>query len=442
MKNPFEIFRRRDSVFSWSEKAVRNRLTITGVAAALLLSGPALTWAATMVRLLHIEDDPVKVSLWDLIARKYETANPGVRVELSALDTQSFKLWLPHLLESEERPHIIHSWGGGGFHELIDAGELEDITAAMRGEWQASLDPKGVDAFTYQGRVYGAPLKVDLEVIWYNKALFAEAGLDAADIETYDDFLAAIRTLKAAGITPLAVGGREQWPLHFYWNMLALRLGGKAAFEAAYAGQGQGFEDPAFVRAGELFRQLVALEPFQPDFLKANYRDAAGWFGDGKAAMHFMGTFDYLSQRLFSADGTGIPRDRLDYFHFPTVEGGKGHPDDTLGAINGWLVTRGAPPEAVDFLRFFLNQEHQAEMARRNLHIPLTQGAAESLADPLLKRMAADFARSPYFQLVYDQALGRGGGIMVNELAFGLAAGSITPQEAARDLQEELELER
>ena len=153
------------------------------------------------------------------------------------------------------------------------------------------------------------------------------------------------------------------------------------------------------------------------------------------------GAFDYQSQRLFSADGKGIADDQLDYFPFPLVEGGKGDPAATLGAIEGWLVTQGAPREAVDFLRFFVNEKNQKEMARRNFHIPLTQGTAEALASPLLKRVAADFARAPYVQLVYDQMLGRGGGLVVNELSTALAAGSISPQEAARDLQEEWQLQ-
>jgi len=122
------------------------------------------------------------------------------------------------------------------------------------------------------------------------------------------------------------------------------------------------------------------------------------------------------------------------------VEGGKGNPDDTLGAVNGWLVTKNAPDAAVDFLRFFTDKEHQTEMARRNMHIPMTKGCAEALQNPLLRRMAEDFARSQYFQVVYDQKLGLGGGIMVNELSWALAAGSITPEEAARDLQEEWQL--
>jgi raffinose/stachyose/melibiose transport system substrate-binding protein len=419
---------------------MRNRFFAAALVGLLLL-GPTVAWSETVVRMLHIEEDQEKIALWEQIARDYEAQHPNVRVELSAMDNQSFKLWLPTLLKSSEPPHIIHSWGGGVFQELVEAGELKDISAQMRGEWEQTLDPKGLAAFTTpQGIVYGAPLKVDLEVVWYNKALFEKAGIKAADIKSYGDFLEAVKKLKAAGITPIAAGGREQWPLHFYWTMLALRLGGREAFEAAYNRTGEGFSGPVFVQAAELFKQLVDLKPFQPDFLRATYRDAAGYFGDGKAAMHFMGPFDYINQRLFSSDGKGIPEEQLDYFAFPMVEGGKGHPDDTLGAINGWLVTKNAPDEAVDFLRFFLNKDHQAEMARRNMHIPMTKGTAEALQNPLMKRMAEDFARSQYFQLVYDQMLGRGGGIMINELTEALAAGSITPEEAAHDLQEEWQL--
>jgi raffinose/stachyose/melibiose transport system substrate-binding protein len=419
---------------------MRNRFFAAALVGLLLL-GPTVAWSETVVRMLHIEEDQEKIALWEQIARDYEAQHPNVRVELSAMDNQSFKLWLPTLLKSSKPPHIIHSWGGGVFQELVEAGELKDISAQMRGEWEQTLDPKGLAAFTTpQGIVYGAPLKVDLEVVWYNKALFEKAGIKAADIKSYGDFLEAVKKLKAAGITPIAAGGREQWPLHFYWTMLALRLGGREAFEAAYNRTGEGFSGPVFVQAAELFKQLVDLKPFQPDFLRATYRDAAGYFGDGKAAMHFMGPFDYINQRLFSSDGKGIPEEQLDYFAFPMVEGGKGHPDDTLGAINGWLVTKNAPDEAVDFLRFFLNKDHQAEMARRNMHIPMTKGTAEALQNPLMKRMAEDFARSQYFQLVYDQMLGRGGGIMINELTEALAAGSITPEEAAHDLQEEWQL--
>ena len=56
-------------------------------------------------------------------------------------------------------------------------------------------------------------------------------------------------TLKDAGITPITVGEGDKWPGHFYWVYLAIRIGGKAAFDAAYTREGS-FADPPFVQAG------------------------------------------------------------------------------------------------------------------------------------------------------------------------------------------------
>ena len=297
------------------------RLLVIAIASLFLL-GPTIAWSETVVRMLHIEDDQEKIALWEQIARDYEVQHPNVRVQLSHMDNQSFKLWLPTLLKSGEPPHIIHSWGGGVFQELVDAGELRDITPQMRGEWEQTLDPKGLAAFTTtQGAIYGAPMKVDLEVVWYNKALFEKAGIKAADIKSYGDFLEAVKKLKAAGITPIAVGGREQWPLHFYWTMLALRLGGKETFEAAFNRTGEGFDGPVFVHAGELFKQLVDLKPFQPDFLKANYREAAAYFGDGKAAMHFHGPLRLYQPEVVQFGRHRYSRRRARLFRLPNGRG-------------------------------------------------------------------------------------------------------------------------
>ena len=179
------------------------------------------------------------------------------------------------------------------FYDQARAGVLKDITKFMEGEWAATLSPAGVKAFTYDGKVYGAPMKTSLEILWYNKALLKKAGVDPASLATWSGFLDAVKKCKAAGITPLATGGGDKWPLHFYWTMLALRIGGKEAFEAAYNRTGEGFDSPTFVKAGEMFKELIDLQPFQPGFLGAKYPDAAGYFGDGKAAMFFMGDFLY-----------------------------------------------------------------------------------------------------------------------------------------------------
>ncbi|GAL31036.1 maltose/maltodextrin ABC transporter substrate binding periplasmic protein MalE [Vibrio variabilis] len=92
---------------------------------------------------------------------------------------------------------------------------------------------------------------------WYNKKLFKQAGIDGESIQTWDEFLTAIEKLKAAGITPIAVGGADKWPMHFYWSYLVMRAGGQEAFTAAMQDQGDGFAGEAFVRAGEELKRWL-----------------------------------------------------------------------------------------------------------------------------------------------------------------------------------------
>ena len=98
-----------------------------------------------------------------------------------------------------------------------------------------------------------------------------------------------MKTLKAAGITPIALGEGDKWPGMHIWSYLATRIGGKAGFEAAASRTGS-FTDPAFVDAGKKLQELIALEPFQDGFLGATHDDMQAAFGNGKAAMEIIGT--------------------------------------------------------------------------------------------------------------------------------------------------------
>lgn len=399
------------------------------------------TRADTTVKILHLQDTPAFLELWKQIGSEFEKQNPGVKIDWQYLENEAFKAKLPTTLQSKERPDLFYSWSGGVFYDQARAGVLKDITKSMEGEWAATLSPAGVKAFTYEGKVYGAPMKTSLEILWFNKELLKKAGVDPASLSTWSGFIDAVKKCKAAGITPLATGGGDKWPLHFYWTMLALRIGGKEAFEAAYNRTGEGFDSPTFVKAGEMFKELIDLKPFQSGFLGAKFPDAAGYFGDGKAAMFFMGDFLYGVQKKNSQSGKGVPDDQLDFVPFPAVEGGKGN-DAILGAVEGWLVSKGAPDEAVKFLRFFLNKENQTKMAAAGIHIPLTLGAETALPNPFFRRVAEAFNKSPYLQIVYDQLLGANVGRVVNDVSADLAAGATSPKEAAQAVQEAWESEK
>lgn len=406
---------------------------LVGVAAFAFSAGSAL--AQTTVKWLHIEANPVVVKLWEEVARDFEAKNPGVKVEMQYLENEAYKAKAPTLLQSRDRPHIIYSWAGGVLKSQVEAGVLEDIAPAMQG-YKDNLSQSAVDAFTIDGKIYGVPYGVSQVGFMANKDLLAKAGVDAGKIASYDDFLDAVRKLKAAGVTPLAVGGADKWPVHFYWTHLAVRLGGKAAMQAALKGQDGGFEGETFQKSGELFKQLVDLQPFQNGFLGFKSQQAIGHFGDGKAAMLLAISSFYHTQKVFAVDKTGVPDDKLAWINFPTVPGGKGQPSDTLGGINGWLVTKGAPKEAVAFLKHFVSAEPQKRLAAGNFIVPVYKGAEAGLGSAFMRNIAQNIANSTYHQNFYDQDLGPSVGRVVNDATTEIAAGTMTPKQAAKAIQD------
>jgi len=403
-------------------------------AIGLLLTAGAAA-AQTSIKWLHLEVNPNQVKIWEEVARDFETKNPGVKIEMQFLENEAYKAKLPSMLQSKDRPHIIYSWAGGVLKSQIDAGVLDDIAAPMSG-YKDNLSQAAVNAFTFDGKIYGIPYAQSQVGFFYNKELMAKAGVDGAAIKTWDNLLDAVKKLKAAGVTPLMVGGADKWPIHFYWTNLAVRVGGKAAFEAALRGENGGFEGETFVKSGQLFKQLVDLQPFQNGFLGFKNPQAVGAFGDGKAAMTLAISTVYHTQRALAADKKGLSDENLGWFDFPTVSGGKGDPTDTLGGINGWLVTKGAPKEAVEFLKFFVSLEVQKRLAAGNFLIPVYKGASEGLANPLMQTVAQNLARSKYHQNFYDQSLGPSVGRVVNDVTAEIAGGSMTPEAAAKAIQD------
>ncbi|WP_460451900.1 extracellular solute-binding protein [Alsobacter sp. SYSU BS001988] len=405
------------------------------LAAAGLVMAAGAAAAQTTVKWLHIEVNPNQVKIWEEVARDFEAKNPGVKVEMQFLENEAYKAKLPTILQSKDRPHIIYSWAGGVLKSQVEAGVLEDLTASMQG-YKDNLAPAAVAAFTVNGKIYGVPHAQSQVGFMVNKELMAKGGVDPASIKTWDDLLGAVKKLKAAGVTPIVAGGADKWPLHFYWTNLAVRLGGKPAFEAALKGENGGFAGPVFLKSGELFKQLVDLQPFQNGFLGFKNPQAVGAFGDGKAAMILAISSFYHTQKALAADKKGIADDNIGWFDFPTVPGGQGDPTDTLGGINGWLVTKGAPKEAAAFLKHFVSLDVQKRLAAGNFLIPTFKGAEEGLASPFMRQIAANLAKSKYHQNFYDQDLGPNVGRVVNDATTEMAGGSMDAKQVAQAIQD------
>jgi raffinose/stachyose/melibiose transport system substrate-binding protein len=403
-------------------------------ACAAALSAPA--YAETHVTVLHVSDNAAQKAIWDQIANDYNAEHKGVKVEFKYLENEAFKAKLPTMLQADEsRPDLFYSWGGGVMQAQDKAGFLKDVTKDVA-SWESELTPTAVDAFKVDGKVVGVPFEVGEVAFYYNKKLFEKAGVKAEEIKSWDDFLGAVKKLKAAGITPIVVGAGEKWPMHFYYSYLVTRIGGEHALADAKAGKDGGFKNPTFVEAGKRLQELAALEPFQPGYLSTKHAESSGMFGDGKAAMDLMGQWLLSMQGPNSTSGKGLAEEDIGILSFPVVPGGKGKATDTLGGINGWLVSKSAPPEAIDFLKFFSQQKYAKETAEKAAYIPVVKGSESAFTDPLFKRLADDLSKTTYHQNFFDQDLGPSVGRVVNDVSVAVAAGQMTPEAAAAAIQE------
>jgi raffinose/stachyose/melibiose transport system substrate-binding protein len=387
---------------------------------------------------LRVQPGDAEQAFYAEVEQRYEEAKAEVDVVFEYIANEAYKAKLPTMLQSDARPDIFYSWGGETLREQAEAGFLESIGDAVPEEVKQTFPEAALNAYTVDGNLYGLPLYATEVVFWVNTDLTEQAGVDHTAIETWDDFLGAVQTLKDAGVTPIVAGGQDKWPLHFYWSYLALREGGPGVVTAAMEGENGGFEAEAFVEAGRDFQELTEMEPFQPGFMGTTYETASGMFADGQGAFHLMGDWDYLPMRGRSASGEGLSDDQLAITSFPVVEDpvSPGGESATLGGMNGWAVAAGADPEAVDFLTFLLNQEHQAEMAEQGIFIPIVKNAEQALDNPFFQQVAQDIAQSGYHQIFLDQFLGASVGATVNDISAELAQGDITPEEAAARVQE------
>ncbi|WP_236239465.1 extracellular solute-binding protein [Streptomyces sp. CC228A] len=368
-------------------------------------------------------------SLFPRISAAFTTAHPEIVIHTTSLENEAFKSKLTAATSSGKLPDVFQTWGGGVLQQQADAGLIEDLTDVFG--WSSELTPVSLQPYRFGGRTYAVPYDIGMVGFWYNKKLFAKAGITTPPA-TWAELLDDVRKLKAAGVTPIALAGKEKWPGHFYWAYLAMRVAGLPALRQAAAAKD--FTGAGFVRAGAHLKELVDLRPFQEAFLGAGYATPGGQaatMGNGLAAMELMGQWGPSVQKDAGAD---LGAD-LGFFPFPTVDGGAGRATEVFGGGGGFALRRGAPKEALDFLRFFV-LENQSELLASDGYLPVVRGAERQLTDANRRVVADSLVKATGFQLFLDQAYPPAVGQEVNDSVADLIAGKKTPQQVTASITE------
>ena len=380
------------------------------------------------------------LGLWEDVAAEFEEANPGVTVNVQAYQNEELQRTLiPNALRSGSGVDLYQQWGAGELAAQVEAGYVMDISDDVKDQ----VDALGAVVAPWQidGKTYGLPFNFGIEGFWYNKDLFAQAGITETPT-TLDDLYAAIDKLKTAGITPIAVGAGDKWPAAHYWYNFALKSCSPEVLQEAQ--KSLVFDDECFVEAGEMLQEFIASGPFQDGFLATTAQQgagsSAGMVATGAVAMELMGHWNpgvmggILQEE--SGDAEATPPDFLGWFNFPGIPDAAGDPTAALGGGDGFSCAAWAPPECVDLLTYISSEEVQTRFGELGAGVPVTPGSEAGISDPNLQMVLEGLHEASYVQLWLDTSYGPTVGGAMNDGIVSLFGGQGSPEDIVKSMQD------
>ncbi|MFJ7152484.1 ABC transporter substrate-binding protein [Streptomyces sp. NPDC100445] len=333
-----------------------------------------------------------------------------VKAVLDTIPGADYQQKLQTIINTPQAPDVFFNWGGGSIQPFVKAGLLMPLDDFVKKD--PNLDDKFLPAVynsaVVDGKPYGIPMRGTQPVLlFHNKDVLDKAGV--ARPQTWNQLVDAVAKLKSRGVTPIALGGGDQWPTLMWFEYVYDRVAGPGLFQKALDGDKDAWASADSRKALGMLRQLVDAGAFGKNYDSVKYTNGASpaLVAQGKAGFELMGSWYYAQQQQdakdFAADGLG-------YTAFPAVPGGKGDPSDVVGNTNNFysVLKKTKHPDAVArFLKLMYSDQFvKAQLAIGNL--PTTTNTPRFLgtsASPAYSRFQYGLvAKAKSFQLSWDQA--------------------------------------
>jgi glucose/mannose transport system substrate-binding protein len=289
---------------------------------------------------------------------------------------------------------------GKQFDDLVENDLLADVEAsAAEGKWKSVIPEAILNATTRKGKMYAVPVNIHGQNwLFYNKEVFAKAG--AAEPRNWDDAIAAMAKVKAAGFIPLAFPGQKTWERNLFNAVLAGK-GGPALWVGIHGKRDVALaQSPEFKAVAETYKKLKDfIDPGAPG---RNWNDAAALVIQGKAAMHVNGDW---AKGEFVAAGKVAEKD---YGCVVLASSGTGY------VMGGDVFAFPKPKDAAAaraqamLAKVMLDPATQIEFAKKKGSIPVRQdidvSSLDSCAQKAVKWIGEKSAQLPSQELLSPPA--------------------------------------
>ncbi|NIV29888.1 MAG: extracellular solute-binding protein [Anaerolineae bacterium] len=260
----------------------------------------------------------------------------------------------------------------------------------------ADLYPAFVEANSFDGRLYGLPIKTDASLLWYRRDLFAREGLEPP--QDWDDLLQVARHFlqprvqeQYGLVASLAFpAGTAAGEATVYSLMPFIWSAGGGVFDAG--AKHVILDGPGARRALQFVRELVTLHHVSlPDVVNHRWDTTPWLFGSGQVAMALGGSYESRIIRDTSGWGDGEFDQRVGCVAPPAAPGGS--PVSTVGGTSYVILRQCRRPALVmDVLRSAIHPDVVGDLYRSMLQsLPCLSFDAflSPQAEPLLARVSS-----------------------------------------------------
>ncbi len=306
-------------------------------------------------------------ALWDGIIKDFEAKHPSIDVNLEMQSWDNINDVLRTKLQNEKStPDVLNI---DAFAGLAKDGKLFEAAEVLSEATLKDFQPSFAANASVGGKQYGLPLFASTRTLFYNKDLFAKAGI-AAPPKTWDELLDTARKIKAlpdvTGGYGLPLGSEEAQGETSIWTFGAGGSWGD--------GNQLTIDSPANVEGVAAMKKLIDEKVTQPNPGASDRTPLINVFIQGK-----LGMIEGLPPTVakIKKDNPGLP-----YATAP-IPTKSGQPV-TLGVADHLMAFKkdGSKRDAIKaFLDFFYAPDTYANFVKTEGFLPVTVTGAERLKD-------------------------------------------------------------
>jgi alpha-glucoside transport system substrate-binding protein len=341
----------------------------------------------------------------------FQQKNPKVTVKIEQVPFDQTQALLTQQFAAGTPPDVAVALPGI-IRTFADQGLLLNLDA----QWDAWIkDGAYTDALRQiasgpDGKAYAVYFKGNVNaLVWYSPKQLQQLGIGVP--ATWEEFTAAMDKAKAEGVAPLAVGGKDGWPLTQWTDPVILRVAGAEAFNDLARGE-IGWDDPRIVKSFEVFGELIG-KYFPPQALATGFIDETCARADGKFLFQNQGAFINLIVPA-ECDKSLKPGTDFTFFLMPKFDAGM--PDAQFVSGDLFVGARDTKnePATLALLDFLASAEAQEIWAKRGGYIaPNAKVPADVYPDENDRKAAALWPKSADVTAGYDLDDWIGGEIQV-----------------------------